>query len=262
MDKLTETDVPIIILLGTLVMTILDDGIGLFILLYQQRALKDKERIALQELEFQSRMIKMQFESQEQERKRIGADLHDSLGSLLWGAKVNASLIQKIFRLEEKGDTEFKELYQILDEGLEVVKRIAWELTPEAFQDSGFSVSVAKLCDRFNGRGIKIKIIENNGKLWNDNRALQTFRIVQELLSNAIKHSKASVLEISISWLSEEIRIIVCDDGIGIKEKQDKKGLGLWNIHQRVHQVNGKVKMGVPPTGTGLEVDIRIPLFL
>jgi len=207
-------------------------------------------------------MIKMQFESQEQERKRIGADLHDSLGSLLWGAKVNASLIQKMFKTGETVDSEFEELFQILDEGLEVVKRIAWELTPEAFQYSGFSVSVAKLCGRFNGRGIEIRITENEGRLlWNDNRALQTFRLIQELLSNAIKHSKASVLEISISWLTEEIRINVRDNGIGLNEKQDQKGLGLWNLNQRVHQLSGKVKLGVPPIGSGLEIDLSIPLF-
>ncbi|MBX2958290.1 MAG: hypothetical protein KF846_19170 [Cyclobacteriaceae bacterium] len=76
-----------IILLGTLGMLLLVGFMGLFILLYQKRMLKEREMRAARELEYQSQMIQLQLESQEQERKRIGADLHDSLGSLLWGPK-------------------------------------------------------------------------------------------------------------------------------------------------------------------------------
>jgi signal transduction histidine kinase len=241
-------------------MTILIGMIGLFMVVYQKRILKEKEKRAQQELEFQSRMIKLQLESLELERKRIGADLHDSLGSLFWGAKVNVSIIQRLSQKDEATKTSFQELNQILDEGVEVVRRIAWELTPEAFHYSGFSVSVARLCERFNGKGIEIRIDECNPKLWNDNRALQAFRVVQELLSNAIKHSKASLFEISLKWSEKEIKINVKDNGIGIQGDMQPKGLGLWNVNQRIRQLNGKIQLGIPPIGNGLEVDMCIPL--
>ena len=260
MGQLQEQDIPIIILLGTLGMLLLIGGMGLFILIYQKRMLLEKQKRAQQELEYQSQMIKLQLESQEQERKRIGADLHDSLGSLLWGAKVNMSLIQRSTSLTGDGLTSYNELSQILEESIETVRRIAWELTPEAFHYSGLSDSVARLCKRLDGKGIQIIFKENETQLWNDDRALQVFRIIQELISNALKHSGASVLDISIKWSDLNAEIVVMDNGTGFKNEQKQKGVGLWNIDQRIKQLNGKISIGLPPIGTGVEVKLEIPL--
>lgn len=222
--------------------------------------LLEKQKRAQQELDYQTRMIKLQLESQEQERKRIGADLHDSLGSLLWGAKVNASLIQRTSSLNEDALTSYNELNQILEESIETVRRIAWELTPEAFHYSGLSDSVARLCKRLDGKGIQIIFNENESRLWNDDRALQAFRIIQELISNALKHSGASSLNISIKWLGQTAEIVVADNGTGFTNDQIQKGVGLWNIDQRTKQLNGKISIGLPPIGTGVEVKLEIPL--
>jgi two-component system NarL family sensor kinase len=260
MGQLQEQDIPTLILLGSVGLLLLVGGLGYFILTYQKRMLKEKQERAMQELNYQSQMIKLQLESQEQERKRIGADLHDSLGSLLWGAKVNASFIQKSIGAKESAMTSYQELNQILDESIETVRRIAWELTPQAFHYAGLSASVTKLCDRLNGKGIEIKLEEENSQQWNDDRALLVFRIIQELISNAIKHSGATHLGVSIKWLSEMLNIMVVDNGTGFKSEAEKKGVGLWNINQRIKQLNGKINIGNPPTGTGLEVLLEIPL--
>lgn len=214
----------------------------------------------MQELDHQNNMIKLQLESQEQERKRIGADLHDSLGSLLWGAKVNASFIQKSIGMNESTTASYQELNQILDESIESVRRIAWELTPEAFHYSGLSASVTKLCDRLDGKGIKISFEEEGSRLWNDDRALQAFRVVQELVSNAVKHSGAASLSISMKWIEEKLKIIVTDNGTGFKSSEGQKGVGLWNVNQRVNQLKGKISIGHPPTGSGVEINLEIPL--
>jgi signal transduction histidine kinase len=241
-------------------MLLLIAGMGSFILIYQKRMLEQKQKLAMQELNYQNQMIKLQLESQEQERKRIGADLHDSLGSLLWGAKVNVSFIQRSVQQDKSAVTSYQELNQILDESIEAVRRIAWELTPEAFHYSGLSASVLKLCDRLDGKGIKISLQEENSRLWNDDRALQVFRIIQELISNAVKHSGANTLIISMMWFEESLKIKVADNGSGFNPNQVKKGVGLWNINQRMKQLNGKINMGNPPTGTGLTIDLEIPL--
>lgn len=261
MGQLQEQDIPTIILLGTLGMFLLIGGMGLFILLYQKRILKEKQKRVMQELDYQSRMIKLQLESQEQERKRIGADLHDSLGSLLWGAKVNVSFIQKSVAMDEHASTSYHELNQILDESIETVRRIAWELTPEAFHYSGLSASVSKLCDRLDGKGgIEITLTEESTRLWNDDRALLVFRVIQELTSNTIKHSGATALNISMQWQEGTLKIIVSDNGAGFKRGPEQKGVGLWNINQRIKQLNGKISIGNPPTGTGVEINLEIPL--
>jgi len=260
MGQLQTQSIPTIILLGSVGMLLLIGGLCLFVLMYQKRMLKEKQERAMQELNYQNQMIKLQLESQEQERKRIGADLHDSLGSLLWGAKVNVSFIQRSVELSDSALTSYQELNQILDESIDTVRRIAWELTPQAFHYAGLSASVSKLCDRLDGKGIEINLDQENSRLWNDDRALQVFRIIQELISNAIKHSGATTLRVSMRWLNERLDIVVADNGTGLKSDTEKKGVGLWNINQRVKQLNGKINIGNPPTGTGLEISLEIPL--
>src|SRR2546430_1610671 len=110
MGQLQGQDVPTLVFLGSISILLLIGGLGFFILMYQKRTLKEKQERAMQELNYQSQMIKLQLESQEQERKRIGADLHDSLGSLLWGAKVNVSFIQKSIGAKESAMSSYQEL--------------------------------------------------------------------------------------------------------------------------------------------------------
>ena len=217
MDELQTQDIPSIVFLGTFGMFLLIGSIGIFILLYQKRMLQEKQKRVLQELQQQNMMIELQFESQEQERKRIGADLHDSLGSLLWGAKVNASFIERAVKMESDVLASYNELNEILDESLHVVRRIAWELTPEAFHYSGLSESVSKLCDRLNGKVMEIVFSETGSQLWNDDRALHVFRIIQELISNSSKHSSATTMIISLVWGEDKLNVIVKDNGTGYK---------------------------------------------
>jgi len=256
-----EKEILIIVFMGALGMLLLILSIGLFVLIHQRKILKARQRLIAQEFEHQSKMIKLQIESQEQERKRIGADLHDSLGSLLWGIKVNTSLIQRTVNMNDAALTAFRDLSQILEESIETVRRIAWELTPESFHYSGLSASVIRLCERLGGKGIDISFNEENRYFWNDERALQVFRIIQELISNTFKHSGATSLTVSMKWSEQQLKIIVSDNGSGFKSDNDLKGIGLWNINQRTKQLNGKILIGNAPINTGANFFLEIPLI-
>jgi signal transduction histidine kinase len=260
MDNLQTQDIPTLVLLGSLGMLLLIGSIALFVLMYQKRVLREKEKEIQREMEYQDTMMKLLFESQEQERTRIGADLHDSLGSLLWGAKVNASVIQRSIALNNSALVSYQELNQLIDESIDVVRRIAWELTPQAFEDLGLSESITRLCERLNGKGFTITFEEKGSKLWNDHRALQVFRIIQELVSNSIKHSSASSIFIALTWNDLELRATISDNGSGFQSSLPSKGVGLWNIKQRVKQLRGKYSIGIPPTGSGVEVQLDVPL--
>jgi signal transduction histidine kinase len=260
MGRLQEEYILILILSGTLIILLLVAGMVLFILLYQKRVMKEKQLRAEQELAFQNQMIREKFASEESERKRIASDLHDSLGSLLWGAKVNAAFINRSLSMNEDIHKSFNDLNDVLDESIRVVRRIAWELTPEGFQYSGLLESVRKICTRLNGKGIELVLTEENGRLWNDDKALQMFRVVQEIISNALKHSGATILEIKMSWQHDEFEVNVRDNGIGLGVDVRDNGVGMWNIAQRVEKLHGKMHIGNPPIGTGLEINIKIPL--
>lgn len=260
MEALQAEHITWIILLGTFGMLLLVGFMGLFILLYQKRMLKERQLKAARELEHQNQMIQLQLESQEQERKRIGADLHDSLGSLLWGAKVNAQLVQQSAALGSEALESHQELVKILNESIEAVRKIAWELTPEAFHYTGLSGSVKRLCHQMDGKPIQIKLLEHNTQSWNDDRALLVFRIIQELITNTFKHSGASQLMIVLDWQPDKLNIRYTDNGKGLPEKETRKGVGMWNIEQRVKHLKAVFQMRNPTVGSGLDITMEIPL--
>lgn len=260
MEALQAEHITWIILLGTLGMLLLVGFMGLFILLYQKRMLKERQLKAARELEYQNQMIQLQLESQEQERKRIGADLHDSVGSLLWGAKVHAALVQRTGNLGSDALEAYHELVKILDESLETVRKIAWELTPEAFHFTGLSGSLKKMCQQLDGKPIQISFVEHEPKAWNDDRALLVFRILQELISNTFKHSGATQLSIVMNWKTDSLNILFKDNGKGLSGQVERKGVGLWNVEQRIKQLKAEFQMGNSSEETGIRVTMKIPL--
>ena len=260
MAQLSESETLFIVLVGSTGMLLLIVAMGAFIFVYQRRIFSTRLENIKREQEYAENMIKAQLESQEQERNRIGADLHDSLGSLLWGAKVNASFIQRSANLSAQAQESYNELIQILDQSIDTMRRISWELTPEAFHHSGFSQSVRKLCDQLNGRGLEVRIMENKNYMWNDNDAIQAFRIVQELVSNAVKHSKAKLLEVAIAWQNNGVLVEIQDNGTGFKLNKSRTGVGWWNIEQRAKRLNAEIVIGNPPMSEGSAISINIPL--
>lgn len=262
MAKLTQDHVILIIILGSGLVVLLVAGITIFMIAYQRRLLLEQRKTKEIEEEYQQKMMRAQLDSQESERKRIGADLHDSLGSMLWGAKVNAAVIQRASVMESQALESHAELVELLDQSISTVRRIAWELTPEAFHHTGLSQSLSKLCNQLNGKH-KLAVVfrEEGSRLWSDDRAMHTYRIIQELVSNTLKHAQASLLNVSLQWQPDHLQVEVMDNGIGFDPADKRDGVGWWNIDHRVKQLNAQIAIGVSPMGKGVCVSMKIPLL-
>lgn len=245
--------------LGTVGLLVLSLFIVLLFFIYQKRILVIQQQKQKLEIEFQERMTQAQLEAQERDRIRIAADLHDSLGSLLWGAKLNASYIERSMPMTQEAITSHKELMSILDQSIQTVRRIAWQLTPEVFQHDGLTKSLERLCKTVDGKGIKVSFEAHDETNWNDNNALHVFRMVQELVSNSIKHSQATTIDVSLYCPGNTRFIVVEDDGIGLQQ-ESQHGVGWWSIRQRARQLGAEIIIGQPPSGKGLSVTISIPL--
>lgn len=261
MEVLQDQSILIYVLLGTGVTVLLVVSIVAFVLFYKQRMLLERNKQVELALEYQRKMVQLQLESQENERKRIGADLHDSLGSLLWGIKVNMAYIQRTTALSKNALETHEEVTRLLDDGIQVVRRISWEISSDAFHYSGLSESVNKLCSQFQGKGINFQFQEIGPRvMWNDENALHVFRIIQELVSNAFKHSNGDLIKIIFHWNPELLTIIVSDNGRGIDQQQHRDGVGLWNVTHRIQQIKGEFSIGNPPTGTGTVATLKVYL--
>ena len=156
MAKFSSTEVVYIIVIGTMGMLILCAGIAAFIALYQKRMLQEQEKRRIMDLEFQNKMIQLQIDSTETERKRIAADLHDSIGSLLWAAKLNIAFLGRSVDFSGELKDSYSETMRMLDQSVDSVRRISWELTPEAFNHTGLASSIKEFCTRLDGKGQKV----------------------------------------------------------------------------------------------------------
>jgi signal transduction histidine kinase len=262
MAELPQREITLIIIIGTTLILFLVGSIALFIAVYQRRILMEQERQKKLEREFQERMVQAQLQSQENERKRIAADLHDSVGSLLSGAKLSALFLERSIAMEGELKEAWSDLIFSFEQALVTVKRIAWELTPEGFSSLGLCESVKLLCERINGKGLLVAFSCNRPDvLLNDERALSVYRIIQELISNSLKHSQAKVLRVEISISEEKVSVTVQDDGIGFSLHGRGSGLGWWNIEQRAAQLKAKINIGTAPMRKGSLIQIDVPYF-
>lgn len=242
-------------------MLILCVGFAVFIALYQRKMFQEQEKRRLMDIEFQNQMIQLQIDSTETERKRIAADLHDSIGSLLWAAKLNIAFLGRSVDFSGELKDSYSETMRMLDQSVDSVRRISWELTPEAFNHTGLASSIKEFCTRLDGKGQNV-IYEEQGRnvFWKNDRALMVYRIVQELVNNAVKHAKATTIRVKLRWNPESLGLEVSDDGIGF-ELNDKvrSGVGWWNITNRSNKIHAKllVKKNIPK---GSAIELTVPL--
>ncbi|MBL7847734.1 MAG: hypothetical protein JNL40_09725 [Cyclobacteriaceae bacterium] len=260
MAESAQDELLLLLTLGTIGVLALALFIILFFFIYQKRILVLQQQKQRLEIDFQEQMSNAQLDAQEKDRIRIAADLHDSVGSLLWAAKLNASFIERSVPLTNPARESHDELIKILDQSIQTVRRIAWQLTPEAFQHAGLVASLERLCNTIDGRGITVSFESHHSSLWNDGNALQTFRIVQELLSNSIRHSGATKILVSLFCPGNTMFVVVEDDGVGYQPQLTTDGVGWWSIRQRARQIGAELSIGQPPSGKGLSVTVAIPL--
>lgn len=260
MAESAQDDLLFLLTLGTVGVLALALFIILFFFTYQKRILLLQQQKQKLEIGFQEQMSKAQLEAQEQDRTRIAADLHDSVGSLLWGAKLNASFIERSVPLNPQARESYDELINIIDQTIETVRRIAWQLTPEAFHHAGLAESLERMCNTIDGKGVEVTFEAHQSYMWNDGQALQVFRIVQELLSNSIKHSHATKITVSLFCPGNTLFVVVADNGVGYLPQPATDGVGWWSIRQRARQIGAELSIGLPPSGKGLSVTVAISL--
>jgi two-component system, NarL family, sensor kinase len=187
-------------------------------------------------------MMQAELDSQESERRKLAADLHDSIGGMLSTIRVGLTSIGRSLPDPQRID----ETKQMLDDTITSVRRISRDLMPSTLEKFGFTYAIKELCERFQATsGINITFSQQGEvPVLDKQRELMVFRVVQELLNNAVKHSQASLIEVTVG-LQGQIYVSVEDNGIGFDaeaQKNDKvngKGLGLFNIENRARLLGG-----------------------
>ncbi len=199
------------------------------------------------------------IDAQEQERGRIADDLHDNLGSKIATLKL---YIEEIKNLKTKErENIWVKLKSLADETYKEVRKIAQNKNSGVLISKGLIPAIKFIANEIS-ISEKLQIEVNNinvNQRIKSNIEIQVFRIVQELLTNIIKHAKATEATIQFSEDGNALNIMVEDNGKGFDINNITFGLGLTNIEKRVENINGNIIFDSTPRN-GTTVILNIPL--
>jgi two-component system, NarL family, sensor kinase len=220
-----------------------------------------KQKIIELEKDKQLLSIDAMLKGQEEERSRIAKDLHDGLGGLLSGTKLSFMNVKETLVLSPENGVLFDKSLSMLDNTIGDLRKVAQNLMPEALVKFGLHEAVRDFCDSIqSSAGIKVLYQELGEKRKLDNTAeVFAYRIIQELVNNAVKHADASQVLVQLTINKDRIRITVEDDGKGFDKQKIRhtKGAGMANINYRVQYFNGAIDTVTSP-GNGTSVNIEL----
>jgi signal transduction histidine kinase len=198
----------------------------------------------------------------EEEKSRLSRDIHDELGGILVGAKMDVAwAAQRCKGAMPEAAEKLERALAILDEGVEMKRRIIEELRPTLLDNLGISSAidwqVRQTCER---AGLQCELnlaeIELPPEV-----SIAIYRIVQEALTNIVKYASARNVDVELLGDAEGVSLIVHDDGGGLPAGVESNRLshGIVGMRQRVRALNGTFKIGSRP-GTGTTIEVFIPL--
>lgn len=230
---------------------------GLFYNLWQEKQDKEKE-LSSAEGE-RTRVLQMLIGVQEEERRRIAGDLHDSIGPMLAAIKINFMRLAKA-KAEGRATEELATRTDgIIDESIAEIRAISHRLMPKSLSSKGL---IMLLQDYFGGleatHGIRINFAHDINVSLDKEVQLNLYRMISELSLNAAKHSGAEWLCVAVKTGKDETVVEIKDDGAGFaRGAGNGSSLGIQNVQSRVDYLNGRMELvSAPAKGTRIEIAI------
>jgi signal transduction histidine kinase len=202
------------------------------------------------------------IDSQESERRRIASELHDSLGQMLLVIKNRAFMGLKAGASTEAMREQLNEISATSTHSIEEVRTIARGLRPYQLDRLGLTSTLADSAELVAGSGgprVTARVGSIDG-LFPPEAEISIYRIVQEGLSNTVKHAAATAVRLTVEREDRVVRIRLSDDGRGFDARR-KEGFGLAGIKERVELLGGTMSIhSSPGRGTCLVVEIPLPV--
>jgi len=204
------------------------------------------------------------LEYQEEERKHIARELHDHIGQDLASIKISLQMLEKEYSEMEEGlRDEIREVVRIADKTISDVRRISSTLRPESLDRMGLVPALEHEVEYLSGRS-DTNLTFKSGNFQErlaPEKEIAIYRIVQEGITNILKHARADNGRVRISRRGKKIHLSIRDDGVGFSSVQEKEpsGLGLVGIEERVNGLEGNLTIN-SCEGKGVELLISIPI--
>ncbi|WAC14497.1 sensor histidine kinase [Dyadobacter pollutisoli] len=223
---------------------------------------REKEESQLEALAQATLFSHQLIESQENERKRVAAELHDSLGQSLGMVKNKVLMLKRDMEKPLAKEKHVTDLEKMVGENIQEVRNISYNLRPLHLDLLGITQSVNSLLEDVMESGTLYIVtdIELFDNLLSKSNEINVFRIIQECFNNIVKHAQATEARISIRREQNELKITIADNGIGMQQAgRGKNGFGLLGIRERLNILNGYMEITCnQPHGTILNFTILI----
>ncbi|WP_282044343.1 tetratricopeptide repeat-containing sensor histidine kinase [Winogradskyella flava] len=227
----------------------------------RQKQIEEKEKI-LKDLELQT--IDAMIQGQEKERERLAADLHDSVGATLSAAKLQFEHLVKTQKNAEISEELIKKTSTLLEDAYVEIRSMAHLKNSGVMAKNGLLPAVEKLSKNasgINGLSFEVQSFGLEQRLENS-LEITIFRIIQELVTNIIKHANATKGIVHLTNHEDNLNIMIEDNGIGFNPKQVTKinsGMGISSIDKRIEHLDGTLTIE-SEKNEGTTVIIDIPL--
>lgn len=245
--------------------------VGFILFDRQRRALRSRNKeLFSQELENNIKdqdinMLSAMINGREIERKRIAQDLHDRLGSILTMVKMHFGNVQKnLDSVKREIDSEYEKTTQLIEDACQEVRQISHDLSSSIVHRFGLIHALNKLKETVEATGqlqVELQFFQMENEHLSEDLSLNLYRIIQEIVSNTVKHSEATILTLQLIRSVDEITMMAEDNGVGFDSKSEnfKHGLGLYNMSSRTEKLGGAIHID-SKIGFGTTVTIDIPL--
>ena len=229
-----------------------------------ERRARESERAAISSDKSARHLSARLMQLQDEERRRLARDLHDSTGQYLAAAKMILSSLAAGHDKEEK----YSECMRLLDRSLQEVRTLSHLLHPSGLEEAGFPAAARWYADEFSKRsGIEMKVdVPDLSRRLPQEIEIALFRILQESLGNIHRHSRTSAAEVSLQSAPREVLLTIKDHGVGISQELLKQfrfsgnsGVGLAAMRERVYELHGTFELDSDGKGTVLRVRIPVP---
>lgn len=253
-------------LIAAIVMLVLGLGLITFIIFHQRKVIRYQQTLQKMEEEQQNILLNASIRLQEEERERLAADLHDDAGPLLATARLY--LNENLVHLDQT--TQIQHIVNaksILDDAIQLIRNISHSLIPPTLKNFGLESAVNDIFQKISGTGriqTSCHFYDYPDRLVMEREQI-IFRIVQELVNNILKHSKANFINLTQNVYGDSFVVKLEHDGQGLTqpdfEKKTKStgGIGLKNIQSRLKVLQGTIFFEKDQTDNNYKMTIELP---
>lgn len=228
------------------------------LMLTQATLVKEKE-IEVIESENQIKILNATIDGKEAERKQIAETLHDSVSALLSAANLHL----QASKTQYKGTIpiEINKTQDIIEEASNKIRHLSHDLISSVLLKFGLSFAIQDFCEKYSNSQLEITCLENRLQRYDESFEIKINNIIEELINNMIKHSKARQGYVSVKEIENQLHVKILDDGEGFDSKNIpvSDGIGIHQIEARIKMMKGVFKLN-SQVNEGTKINFIVPI--